>query len=585
MRRLLFTLTFSLTLAATSSALAWTPIASGSPVWRPPVPYYLNGAGSADLGGFDPTLVEVQRAMDDWTRVSCTSLTTTYRGSTSRQPGAYEGTSTIGWIESGWPHGSSAIGVTGPRWGRNIVEADMALNGVNFTWTTGSGSGGRVNTYSIVLHEGGHFYGLGHSTDFNAAMYRAYTGGIDRLNGDDQNGICALYPGAGADCAMTGCPSGQECVAGRCEAVIGDGTICSPCGEDIECGGPSDFCLGYPDGMRYCGRSCGSDADCDGDRCIGTSGGGNQCGRVVGGSVSCTASGCSSDSDCPSGQVCQGSTCRPAGTGFGLGEGCVADVDCATGLCLGSICSQTCNWIDPLGSCPAGFYCDADNSTCDTGYCRAGGAGPGALGAACGADTECSTALCQSGRCSQPCIPEGTVGCPDSYACQVGTLPCRGSCQRTGTLGDDCETNNDCTSGICATTPERNFCTDFCDEDNPCPERFTCTAAGEASVCVPDFGGLGHACGSNEECVSRLCATAGGEMFCTRLCDAATPCPGTFDCVPTSDPSVSACSPTDAPPMDPSGCACRVGRGGASGVNAFVMLGLIGLIWGWRRRR
>jgi MYXO-CTERM domain-containing protein len=145
-------------------------------------------------------------------------------------------------------------------------------------------------------------------------------------------------------------------------------------------------------------------------------------------------------------------------------------------------------------------------------------------------------------------------------------------------------TNDDCTSGICAVTADRNFCTEFCDADNPCPDRFTCTPVGDASVCVPDFGGLGHACMTNEDCVSGLCATTGSGMFCTRLCDAATPCPAEFDCLPTSDPALSACSPVELPPP-PGGCACAVGERGAPGVGAMFLMTLLGLIWGWRRTR
>ncbi len=578
-------LAFVVILLATSSALAWEPIASGNPVWRPPVPYFLNNAGSADLGGFAATEPEVRRGMDDWTRVSCTSLTTNYGGGTSAVPGSYEGTSTIGWFESGWRESSGAIGVTGPRWGRNIIEADMQMNGVNFTWITGPGRGGTVNTYSIVLHEAGHYYGLGHTPDTNATMYFAYQGGIDSLGMDDENGICALYPGGDSNCTTTGCPSGQMCVSGRCEAEVGDGTICSPCAGSNECGGPSDLCLGYPDGRQYCGRACTSDSDCGGDSCLGTTGGGTrQCGRVVGGEISCTATGgCTRDTDCSSGQVCSGGTCMAGGAGGGIGAACSGGGDCMSGLCRNSTCTSTCNWTTPTSGCPSGYYCDADDSTCETGYCTAGVAGGLANGASCGADTECASALCANGRCGDPCIPGGALGCPSGFACQLGTLSCRGSCQRSGALGDDCEGNSDCTSGMCAATDARNFCTDFCGDDSPCPDRFTCTPAGDAMVCVPDFGGLGHPCMANEDCVSGLCAESGGELFCTRLCDDAEPCPGAFDCAPTGTPGVGACTPNDAaPPND--GCGCRIVGDPSSYAGAPLLAVFFALIWGWRRR-
>ncbi|MCB9591570.1 MAG: matrixin family metalloprotease [Sandaracinaceae bacterium] len=587
MKRLLLGLAFFAILSATSTALAWTPIASGSPTWSGTVPYFLNNAGSPDLGGFSGSEPEVQRGMDDWTRVSCTSLRASYGGGTSRTPGNYEGTSTIGWIESGWSHGSGAIGVTGPSWrGSTIVEADMELNGVNFTWITGSGRGGNVNAYSIILHEGGHYYGLGHSDDPSATMYYAYTGGIDMLGPDDQNGICALYPGTGSDCTTTGCPSGQECVSGRCETAMGDGTICSPCSGDSDCGGAGDLCLGYPDGGNFCGRACSSDADCSGDRCLSTSGGVRQCGRVVGTNVSCTMTGgCTRDSDCSSGERCSGGSCVPAGMGAALGQPCEAQTDCQSGLCRGGACTSTCNWADPTGSCPSGFYCDADDSVCDAAYCTAGSAGGGADGASCGADTDCASGLCASGRCAAPCIPGGAIGCPSGLACQVGTLACRGSCQRSGALGDPCETNGDCTTGICATRDEGNFCTDFCTPTAPCPSGFSCTPAGDAMVCVPDGGGLGQGCMSNEDCVSGICATEGGDTYCSRLCDDAAPCPMGYNCLPTGTEGVGACAPIDAPMPTSGGCGCRTDGGGSSAVGAPLLAVFFGLIWGWRRRK
>ncbi|MCZ7687118.1 MAG: hypothetical protein M5U28_53590 [Sandaracinaceae bacterium] len=122
-------------------------------------------------------------------------------------------------------------------------------------------------------------------------------------------------------------------MGGVCQTMTGDGTICSPCTTSSECGGSSDFCLGYPDGRGYCGRSCGSDADCGGDRCVNTSGG-PQCVRFSGSTPTCTASsgGCTRDSDCGSDQICSGGSCvpRPA-TGNELGEGCAADADCRPG--------------------------------------------------------------------------------------------------------------------------------------------------------------------------------------------------------------------------------------------------------------
>ncbi len=577
----------SLVLGLSGSASAWQPLAPGV-VWSGPVRYSLNQNGSIDLGGFAPTEVEVRRAMDDWTLVSCTSLTDSYQGSTSRQAGNFEGQNTVGWIETGWSHGSQAIGVTTTRRGRSFfVEADMEMNGVDYRWQTGPGTFGNVNTYSIALHEGGHFYGLGHTNVRGSSMWPSYGGGIVGLGPDDQNGICALYPGSGSDCTTTGCPSGQECVAGSCQGITGDGTVCSPCTADSDCGGPADLCIGYPDGRSYCGRSCASNADCGGDTCAPLTSGGRQCARVSGMSFTCDApapGGCMTTSDCPAGQVCNAGVCGAPPPGAGLGETCASNDACSSGLCLGGTCTQTCDTNNIAGSCPAGFYCDDDPSTCGSGFCTAGTAGGGALGAACSVDTECQSLFCAAGACSQPCVPDGAATCPDGFACQTGAQPCAGSCQQSGALGDMCETNFDCTSGICATLGDLSFCTDFCSDTALCPDNFTCTPAGDSSVCVPDGGGLGAQCNVNTDCVSGICATEADRRYCTRICDEMTPCPpDTFACTPTSDGMTSVCQPL-VTPMEEGGCGCRVAGRPGSGLLGLIGALALGLLVWWRRR-
>ena len=241
-------------LAFAPSAQAWQPIAGSRPVWSgASVTWELNSAGSDDLP-FSTVETETRRGMEDWTRVSCSGLSTTYAGAVSTIPNGGDGRFTVGWIESGWGHSSSAIGVTGTRFSSTtIVEADMEMNGVNFTWITGSGSGSNVNLYSIALHEGGHFMGLGHSSDRGATMFYAYSGGIAALNADDETGICALYPGGGGgptDCTTTGCPGGEECVDGTCVPIGGGGgEVCDPCTSSEQCGGPFGSLPDLPVGL------------------------------------------------------------------------------------------------------------------------------------------------------------------------------------------------------------------------------------------------------------------------------------------------------------------------------------------------
>lgn len=577
----------SVLLAAVAFLAGWAPLDPSRPVWSGTVPFAMTSPGSTDLGAAT-TEAEVQRAMLDWTRVSCTSLTARWNGTTSTRPEPYDGVSIIGWLESSWPYDASAIGVTRPQFGGGrIGEAEMEMNGVNYTWITGAGRGREVNAYSIILHEGGHYYGLDHSSDPAATMYYAYSGGIASLVADDQNGICALYPGSGSDCTTTGCPSGQECTGGMCVAVMGDGDTCSPCSDGSSC--TSGVCLGYPDRNGYCGTTCSSGADCGaGEMCLRLTGIPPQCIRFVGGTPSCegaTPSGCTSDADCAASQMCDRASgdCvarPPTGTGP-LGGPCAAGSDCQSGLCFSGACSESCDGLNP-DSCPAGFYCNGQASgTCGDGLCLAGTAGGGALGDACSTNTDCSTLFCNGGTCSEPCIPGGAVGCADGYACQVGAIRGCGACvtERAGT-GDPCAMNEDCASGLCAVQGGNTFCTALCSVDDPasCEPGFECQMAGPVAVCVPGAGGLGSPCGTNEECVSGICATEGSDTYCTRLCDGANTCPSGFSCV-SAGGETRICRPRNV-----GGCGCSA-VGADRGLGALAGFGMLGLALLIVRRR
>lgn len=576
-------------LALTAAALAlagWTPIDSSRPVWRGTVPFSMTSPGSADLGEAT-TAMEVQRGMLDWTLVSCTSLEASYGGTIATRPRPYDGTSVIGWVESGWAYDAGAIGVTQPQWStRGIGEADMEMNGVNFRWITGSGTGTAVNAYSIILHEGGHYYGLGHSTTPSATMYYAYSGGIDALGTDDQNGICALYPGTGADCTTTGCPSGQVCEGGTCVAATGDGGTCSPCADGSAC--TDGICLGYPDGAGYCGSTCASSADCgSGEMCLRITGAPAQCVRFSGGSPSCAATpaGCTSDVDCDATEMCNRSTgaCvpRPTGGTTPLGGACTDSTECVSGLCYVGACSQGCDGLSPT-SCPAGFYCNSSaTGTCGEGLCLAGGAGPGADGAACAAATDCASLNCAGGVCARPCLPGGAVGCDEGFACQVIAGGCGGCVADRGGLGDPCAMSSDCASNLCATDGAGTmFCTALCDPANPasCAAGYDCVDAGGVAVCAPGAGSLGSGCATNEECVSGICATEGDTTYCTRLCDSANPCPADFTCAAAGG-DTRVCRPANV-----GGCGCRVQRSQGGGLAALGVLGLVLVVFARRRR-
>jgi hypothetical protein len=443
--------------AVATPAHAWAPIASSRPVWTGAAPYSLHQAGSADLGGYDATLPIVRDGMDDWTRVSCSALHTTFEGSTTNVP-FRSGENTVGWIESSWIDDPNAIGITGPSFtsGR-IVSAHMAMNGVNFTWTTGSGSGSSVNTYSITLHEAGHYYGLGHSSDGGATMYYAYSGGISRLGSDDEAGICALYPGGGGGTS----PDGGTTDPPPDPPPSGTATFCDVCTSDASCVGSGSRCLRYPDGALYCGQLCSNDAECAGGSCEMISDGTRQCIRRDGaGAPDCSAtapppdpepdpdpgtdppaSGCTSDADCGPTEACDPSSGACVGRpGAMLGDACTTNDQCTSGLCAMDV--------------------EAGDSFC--------------------------TQLCSA-----------TAPCPGEFECvgvEGGSSACR---PMRGGLGDTCGVPMDCLSGLCAEGGAGRFCTRTCDGVTACSGGFDCigTEGGGPSVCVESGpgGGFGGA--------------------------------------------------------------------------------------------
>ena len=357
-----------------------------------PVPYALN-AISSDLGDAG-TEAEVRRGFEDWTRVSCTSLTTQWNGRTTTVAGAQSSDrqSVVGWRESSWPHGAGAIGVTGPKFGFGgcITEADMEMNGVNYTWITGSGVGNDVNAYSIILHEAGHYFGLDHSSQRSATMFAAYGGGVLALSADDQEGICTLYPGEGGgptDCTTTGCPPGEVCMAGTCVAE--------------------------PTGGSALGESCTADADCDSGMCRDTG-----AGQVCTQSCDDLAPGasCPGGFYCQRGAVCGQGLCVAGAPGaLAAGEACTLDTDCATLVCDRGVCATPCQDGGP--TCGAGTTCTVTGTAC--GACLTEADAGGGIGFPCTTRDECATAECAyrdgTGFCTDFCTDQSM--CPMGYLC------------------------------------------------------------------------------------------------------------------------------------------------------------------------
>jgi len=127
--------------------------------------------------------------------------------------------SALFFIETAWPFGEEVIALTTLSWqeGGQLVDADIAFNGIDYNWTT-SEEDVQVDFQSIALHEVGHFLGLAHSTDSEAVMRVDYEEGqlVRTLGADDRAGVAALYP-----CNVPPCVGGIAVKSGGCSFAGG----------------------------------------------------------------------------------------------------------------------------------------------------------------------------------------------------------------------------------------------------------------------------------------------------------------------------------------------------------------------------
>jgi basic membrane protein A len=138
-----------------------------------------------------------------------------------------------------------------------------------------------------------------------------------------------------------------------------------------------------------------------------------------------------------------------------FGAVCGSAGECASGLCQGGRCSQTCSASSP---CPSG-----SGATCGAGgVCQFANGGDGAFGDTCSGNSDCTSALCVTGKCSQTC--GGASTCPEVYNDCVG-----GQCTflTTGStaFGGKCSLGSDCQTGRC----NDGRCTQPCGGGAACP--------------------------------------------------------------------------------------------------------------------
>jgi hypothetical protein len=242
---------------------------------------------------------------------------------------------------------------------------------------------------------------------------------------------------------------------------------------------------------------------------------------------------CSQNGDCGTGSVClfdpdllDPETSLPTSLGTcsdGSGESrCFDDDDCIYGSCLGDRCtsglagdscmfnsncaSGFCRITDAAegtGSCVDGQQGDAcvDDGDCGEGlHCTGNVCFSDAVGQNCEGDAQCASGICVSGRCRAGQL---SSWCEDDRDCFDGF--CVGYRCASGTLLAPCTDADDCKAGL---TCARQTCSDG-EVGSPCSTDDDCNVLACVYGACSD-GSDGSRCDANDDCANDRCANPAG---------------------------------------------------------------------------
>jgi MYXO-CTERM domain-containing protein len=319
----------------------------------------------------------------------------------------------------------------------------------------------------------------------------------------------------GTDRACENRFGGYALVPGALELIQEALDYDAPCfPRDEECDGKDNDCDGVADpGCYFVGDPCEADLQCRSDRC-----------EAVGEARLCTEAcdpaergGCGLGLRCE-GDPCTEGRCVPFEPGrLGAGEACAADGDCAGGRCADGVCGVACQ--EGFEGCANGLVCSTADGVCGTCLPAASAPGLRVVGDPCDDAAQCGSGTCHEGICSRACDADASP-CPLGTHCRSGLCvdgPRRGA-------GEACVNEDDCRfdAPYCVDDGER-LCAAAC--DGFCSSGFRCLERADVEdVCVPEGVGLGQDCDADDACRSGLCETT-----CTLACEAEA-CPVGFAC-------------------------------------------------------
>ena len=270
---------------------------------------------------------------------------------------------------------------------------------------------------------------------------------------------------------------------------------------------------------------------------------------------------------CTSTDGCDG-TCVAGEPGAGaIGDACSSNTECASLACVDPgdgqrRCLHRCR--GGAGVCPTAEVCAAGEGACGGCVDPAIVSGARALGEPCELDADCGSGICFSDGelryCSAECTGFGT--CLEGFHCRTNRCA-RGDDGQTGDpcmVDDDCQGTRRCLEARCARP-----CTDTCDDGLTCTDGF----------CRTDRAPLGETCTADADCHEGLCRDVGDVRLCTRACGAAGACPSPYACRDVDGELL--CGGVETTSGGGGGCSAG-GTGGALAWFALV------LAWGRRRK-
>ncbi len=416
------------------------------------------------------------------------------------------------------------------------------------------------------------------------------------MNCISNTGTCVSNTGCCG--ASTECPGGQLCVAGgasggKCAPALPAGQCWSSaqCGKGMTCEGaslcPCGVACGAPDVPGKCVTPvvpcCKTDADCGDKVC------------VSGVCKAPLASGaCWTNSDCATGQSCEGASLCPCGTACAVPD---APGKCKAPSLPAGCCKSSAN-------CGTGKVCTpfvGIPSSTALGACV-----PSLSGTQCYTDSDCGNgklcsgaSVCPCGEaCDQASTPGKCIVDPKPAGCCGAGKPCTGgkSCFGASTasqgvcLSDpeeggcyessDCESGHYCVGAVlcpcgaaCKKPSAAGACTEIpsgcCLEDSGCAPGTSCHADGTGlGTCLPPV--VEHECWYDDDCEKGEVCLGAVSCPCGATCGVASQpgkC-GLSGCVGTNPQgcTLDAQCPADTHCVSvttclPSSCTCNVAKG------------------------